>query len=63
MTKDSAPFESHHSFNGEIEIYILEDIRYSITIMVAVIAIWFEQGMNYIMDITWKSSCMISLLL
>ena len=38
MTKDSAPFESHHSFNGKIEIYILEDIRYSITIIVAAIA-------------------------
>ena len=62
MTKYSAPFESHHSFNGEIEIYILEDIRHSITIMVAAI-IWFEQCMNYIIDITWKSSCMISLLL
>ena len=39
MTKDSAPFESHHSFNGEIEIYILEDIRYSITIIAAAIII------------------------
>ena len=56
MTKDSAPFESHHSFNGEIEIYILEDIRYSITIIAAAKYIQFEQCMNYIIDITWKSS-------
>ena len=38
MTKDSGPFESHHSFNGEIEIYILQDVIYSIRVIALAIA-------------------------